>query len=341
MTAQPNIKVSDAFEGFILAKRAKNVVANTLYLYQWAHAFWQTRWGDLALAEVTPAHVRAWLLWLQGRDEGGPPAPVGDTGQPFSSSSIGIAYRNLRTFWRWCEAEDLIARSPMRNVEAPMVEETIPDCLTEDEAEHLLKCVRRNGDRNAFRDYLIHAFFMGTGVRLAELAGLDVDDVDLKAGYAKVFGKRRKERLVSLGAVLPLEIKRYLLKHRRAEDGERALFTNEQGRRLGKRGIQTLIVRDLKQYVSRSLVRAGPHTYRHTHITFRLRQTRDLKGTSLAAGHADTRTTERYTHLALRDVLNGQDGKPYSPMDTILRRRGHSGDSLRGDDAATTTPDTA
>jgi len=332
---QPNIKVFDAFDAFLLAKRAKNVVENTRYLYQWTMAFWHQRWGDLHLAEVTPGHVRSWLLWMQGQEqgEGAPPRALTADGQPLSSSSVYTAFRNLRTFWRWCELEELIVRSPMRNVEAPMVEEVIPDCLTEDEADSLLESVRRNGDRNAFRDYVIHFFFLATGVRLAELAGLSVTDVDLKAGYAKVFGKRRRERIVSLGVVLPLEIKRYLLKWRDPAEGEKALFLNEQGRRLGTRGVQELVIRDLKRYIGRPLNRIGPHTYRHTFVTLRLRQTRDLKGTSIAAGHTDTRTTERYTHLALRDVLHGQDGKPYSPMDMIVRRRStkdRKGDSLRG-----------
>jgi len=311
------ITTNDAFECFILAKRAKNVVPNTIYLYEWTHSFWQTRWGDLLLADITPNHVRTFLTWLQGRDNGDSPPPVSD----LSSASIYVAYRNLRTFFNWCEREDFLPRTPMRNVEPPMVEEKIPDCLTEEEAMHVLECVQKNGDRNSYRDYVIHLFFMSTGVRLNELVGLDIDDLDLRDGYAKVFGKRRKERIVSLGEMLPLEVKRYILKYRQPAPDEPALFVNEQGKRISARRIQEMIEGDIKRYVARPFNRPGPHAYRHTFITFRLRQTRDLKGTSIAAGHSDTRTTERYTHLAMRDVLNGADGKPYSPMDTIMRKK--------------------
>lgn len=335
------ILTSDAFEMFCMAKQSKRVSASTRMLYNYAMRFWQQRWGDLPLADVTANQVRTFLVWLIGEDEspGAPAAPLTEEGERLSGSTAHIIFRNLRTFWTWVEREQLVNRSPMINVEAPMVEKKVPDCLTEDEALNLLASVKRNGDRNSFRDYVIHLFFLATAVRLFELSNLTLDNVDLKIGYAKVYGKRRTERMVGLGKDLPLEIKRYLLKHRHAQPNERALFVNERGQRLGKRGIQVIITRDLKKYLGRDLNRTGPHTYRHTSITFRLRQTRDLKGTSIFAGHSDARVTEGYSHLAFEDVFTDGQGQPYSPTDSLLRKghRPKKGDSLRDSNPKPTT----
>lgn len=321
-TIQPNRSMSDAFEGFVLAKKGKRVTANTHYLYNWSHALWKQRWGEMDLSAVTAEHVRRFVVWLQGQDDGlgAPPAPATAQGGRLSSSSVHNIYRNLRTLFNWCAAEGLVDRSPMANVEAPIVEERLPSVLTEAEANNLLDCVLKSGDRNAFRDYVIHLFFLSTAVRLSELHSLNLDDLHLMEGYCKVFGKNRRERLVSLGEVLPVEIKRYLLKHRAAKQGEVALFTNERGQRLGRRGIQSIVSRDLRQHLNRTLSHTGPHTFRHTSITFRLRQTGDLERTRLAAGHRDVRITQRYTHLAQEDVLNGSDGQPWSPMDAVRRK---------------------
>ncbi len=328
MTTQLNIQMADAYDGFILAKRAKGLSASTIYLYEWTLHYWQQRWGKMTLGDVTAGHVRTWLIWLQGKDDF--PAPI-DQEKLLSSRSVHTHFRNLSAFWTWCEREELIERSPMTNVETPGFDEKIPDCLTEDEMQYLLRKVRGNEDRNAYRDYCIHLFFLATGVRLAELAGLSLNDVDLRNGYARVTGKGRKERMVSLGEVLPLELKRYTLKYRAAPPDEKALFVNERGARCGRSGIQEMIARDLKKYIPRKLTKTGPHTLRHTWFTLRLRQTKDLKGTSMAGGHTDTRVTERYVHLALNDFTRGEDGRAYSPVDSILRknRNGRKGDTLQ------------
>src|SRR3990172_2873532 len=309
-----SISFDDAFDTFLLAKRAENVTPGSIGVYEATRAFWDRRWPAMRLSDITADHVRQWLLWLQGEWQADIDAPT------IKSATVHIRFRNMRALFLWCEREDLIPRSPMRNVKAPIVEETIPDVLTEDEAELLLKKVKHNGDRHAFRDYCIHLTFLATGVRLSELVGLNIEHVNLKDGYAKVYGKGRRERIVPLGTRLPLELKRYMLKHRPSTES-RALFINDRGDRLEARGVQSLVIRDLVQYVKRTLNRIGPHTYRHTACTFRLRRTRDLKGTAEVMGHTTTRTTERYSHLSHNDVINNGGDQSYSPMDDILKSK--------------------
>jgi len=320
---QPNTKLTDAYHGYLLAQAAANVQPRYLILHRATRDVFIRRHGNLALAALAPEHIRTWLLWLQGKDEAcNVEPPHGRTGGALAGSTVDIHFRNFKAFLRWCEDEDLIARSPMRKVKRPKFDEVLPDALTEAEAAHLLEQVKGNGDRNAFRDYVILLFFLDTAVRLAELAELDLAHLNIETGYAKVMGKGRKERIVPLGLELRRDISRYLLRYRKPAAGETALFLNEYGFRLEKRGIQSMVIRDLKAHVARELVRRGPHTLRHTAATFNLRSTRDLKVTSMILGHSTTRTTERYSHLVGSDVLRNAEG---SPMDHVLRGRHNGG----------------
>lgn len=330
---QPNnpapapILLSTAFRSYVLSLQAANVVPKHVRQVERVRQQFTRRFGDLEIGSVTPDVIRRWLVWLAGQDEepGAPPAPPGQRGGPLSSSGVDGHFRTLKAFFNFCEREELIHRSPFHKVRRPKVEEKLPDALTELEVAHLLESVRTNGDRNAYRDYCLHLFFLDTGVRLSELAALTPDDLRLDEGYCKVMGKGRKERLAPMGLELRRAMSLYLLKHRRAAPGETALFTNEYGFRLNKETIQHIVTKDLKRYVARPLSRIGPHTHRHTYGTFDLREGGDLKATSLRLGHTTTRVTERYTHLTGTDVLRGRGG---SPIDQLLRtgRIGRNGD---------------
>lgn len=318
MTNQPNRNYSTMFAAYLLTQQARNLTRSYLTLLSLTRDYWVRRFGDMPIDEVTTDHIRIFLVWLQGQDDTSSiEPPRGAKGSGLSGSSVNIHYRNTKAFMNWLEDEELIGRSPMKKVKAPKYSEKLPEALTEGEAALLLQNVRTDGDPHAWRDYCIHLFFLDTCVRLQELSSLDLDDLNMEEGYAKVFGKGRKERLVPLGIELRRELTRYLLKHRAAAKGEQALFVNEQGFRFDRQGIRTMVVRDLKRYVPRTLAKCGPHTLRHTGITLKLRKTRDLKTTSLIAGHSTTRTTERYVHLVGADVLRDAAG---SAMDDLVRR---------------------
>lgn len=306
-----------AFEAWLLSQRARNLTQNYINLLGRTRDLWLRRWGDdQEIETITADQVRTFLLWLKGGDDGPAPAPLGNGGQKLSSATVNIHYRGLKALFRWLEDEELIGKSPVRKVKPPRVEEKLPEALTEAEVQELLKKVQESGDRNAWRDYCIHLFFCDTTVRLSELSHLDMAALNFDEGYARIFGKGRKERLVPLGVELRRDLRIYLLKHREAQKGEPALFTNEYGERFKPGGIRTMVVRDLVRYVPRKLVKCGPHTERHTAITLKLRKTRDLKTTSLIAGHSTTRTTERYIHLTGADVLRDAGG---SAMDDLVR----------------------
>jgi len=318
----------EAFRGYLLAQQARKVVPRYLDMLERTRDYFTKRMGDLLLSEITPEHIRRFIVWLQGEDDtaGAPPPPRSHkSGGNVSGAYVDIHFRNLRAFFRWSEDEELLVRSPMRKVKKPIYERTIPEALTEAEAADLLESVKTNRDRNAFRDYVIHMFMIYTGVRLAELVQLDVGDLDLETGYAKIRkGKGRKPRIVPMEIELRREVSRYQLRHRRAAPGEVALFVNEYGFRLEKRGVQSLVIRDLKRYISRPLVKRGPHTLRHTFTTLLMRATGNLKMVSMILGHTTTRVTEGYTHLVGVDVLRSVET---SPITNQLRSRNGRGAS--------------
>lgn len=325
MTIQP-MTVAQALEAFELAKGSEDVTEGTLRNYRWTLGLWANRWPGLMLGEIEPNHIRRFLLWLRGKDDEQP------TDKTISGATAHIHFRNIRAFLRWCIADGLISTDPLRNVKPPQVEEKIPDVLREHEAADLLRTVKGNDDRHAFRDYVIQFFFLQTGLRLAEMAALNLNDVHLRDGFVRVTkGKWRKQRLAPMGSLLPVEVKRYILKHRDAKLGETALFVNDYGERLQARGIQALVNRDIDRFVPRKLEKDGPHTYRHTACTFMLRQGMEIKRVSIVMGHSSVAVTERYTHLVWDDIINGQKPKSLEELLAGRRRRTPQAQSMNAE----------
>jgi len=308
---------TDAHRAYMLHLRAANMSTAYLALHTSTRDYWLARHGDCDLDAVTPDLVRMWLIWLQGKDTDGPPAPTGKRG-PLAGSTIDIQYRNLKAFVNWCIEEELITRNPMKRVPKPRYEKVLPESLTDEELVKLLNGVRNSGNVMAFRDYCIILMFVDTGVRLAEMAGINDDDLNLDAGYCKVMGKGRKERIVPLGLQLRRDLAKYRIKYRRPAAGETRLWLNEDNLGFEARGIQIMIKRHLEAHITRPLVKCGPHTLRHTFATLNLKITGDLKATSLIMGHTTTQVTERYTHLVGTDLLRNSEG---SPVDKLLGRR--------------------
>lgn len=319
MPSQLNTTVGEAFEMFMRAKSAENVAPRTIGNYQWTQGYWKNRLGNsFILSEVTPDTIRRFMLWLQGETQENIPAPK------MKSTTAHIHFRNLRALFNWCTAEELLSRTPMRNIKPPIVEELIPDALEEDEVVNLLEQMKGDGDRNSFRDYSIVLCFIATGVRLSEVSNLDLADVNWAKGTIKVMGKGRHERIVPMGALLAKELRKYVLQHRHANEGETALFVNEYGQRLLARGIQNMVIRDLKKYVSRKLNRTGPHTLRHTFGFLRDRHGENIRETQVIMGHSSVTTTEGYSRYNAMKMINGDipNGREsLSPVDRLIKPR--------------------
>jgi integrase/recombinase XerC len=207
----------------------------------------------------------------------------------------------LRSLYRYLVREGLSAANPARGVASPRRPKKLPTVLPEEEVAALVEAPEA-GAPLALRDRAFLELLYASGLRVSELTGLSLGDLDLAAGTVRVLGKRRKERIVPVGRRALEAIDRYLDQarpalaagpdHARAGD---ALFLNWRGGRLSARSV----ARALDKWVlAAGLPRhVHPHVLRHCFATHLLANGADLRGIQELLGHASLSTTQRYTHL--------------------------------------------
>lgn len=217
----------------------------------------------------------------------------------------------LKSFFNYLVFEGLIKDSPISNIEAPKLERKLPEVLTEDEINQLIKSVDLNhvfGQRNK----TIIEVLYGTGIRVSELVNLQLSNIFFKESILKVNGKGDKERFVPLGKIASTEIKTYInIRDRMKIDSKNTdiLFINRYGRKLTRSMIFKIITDTSKSIGLEKKI--SPHTLRHSFATHLLKNGADLRTIQLILGHESITTTEIYTHLDtfhLEEVL-----KKYHP----------------------------
>ncbi len=249
---------------------------------------------SLTAADFSPDNVRLYLgvLFQQG----------------VSRASAARKLAAIRTFARWLRREGIIEQDPSALAASPKREQTIPAHLSIDEMNRLLEMPDR-GTPLGRRDQAILELFYASGLRLSELVGLDLDDLNLNARVVRVLGKGRKERLVPLNQTAADAIRAYMADRAqmvrldgagraggaRGRGAEHPLFVNYRGQRLGARSIHRLV----RKYVAMCSARFGisPHALRHSFATHLLERGADLRGIQEMLGHARLSTTQRYTHV--------------------------------------------
>jgi integrase/recombinase XerC len=224
-----------------------------------------------------------------------------------------------RTFFRFLHLEDELPSDPTRGMRAPRAEKRLPGHLGEDDVTRLFRAAETLAGANTFfgtRDLVIMELLYGSGIRLAELHGLDVADLDLVSDQVKVRGKGRKERIVPLTRKAVTAVRRY--EPRRGEvlgsaprsasarsasargaaaaDGRRALLLSARGRRLSRRGIQTIVQEMLEEAALGSGL--SVHSLRHSFATHLLDAGADLMAVKELLGHVTLSTTRIYTHTS-------------------------------------------
>jgi integrase/recombinase XerC len=253
-------------------------------------------------ADVDVAVLRGWL---------------GHLARTHAPSSIARKIAAARGLFRHLHRRGEIAKSPAAQLSSPKVRRPLPTFLDVDAASEVMTAPR-DDVVEGLRDRGLLEVLYGSGLRVSELVGLDLDHVDLASsglGSARVIGKGNKERVVPLGSRSVTALRAYL--ERRAElergRGDRALFLSKRGRRISVRSVQVLV----RRYGTLGAGRADlhPHALRHTCATHLLDGGADLRAIQELLGHASLATTQRYTHVSVDHLM-----KVYDAAHPLARR---------------------
>jgi len=285
-----SLEALPAFERHLRAERGRSVHTVRAYLRDVETFLSEAGVGDDdGLREVSLADLRAWLGVLSRRGA--------------ARASIARTSASLRTFFGWLERTGRISTDPSLRLTAPSRHRTLPPVLAQRSATALLDVAEVAADdddpihlRNRAALELLYA----TGIRVGELVGLDVDDVDLASDVLRVVGKGDRERRVPFGVPARQAVTEWLTRGRPRLVGPQsgpALLLGRRGRRADQRQIRS-VVHDLLQHVP-DAPDLGPHGLRHSAATHLLEGGADLRMVQELLGHASLATTQIYTHVSV------------------------------------------
>ncbi len=206
----------------------------------------------------------------------------------------------LRAFFRFLTREGSLAANPARLATTPKTPKALPPVLSAEQANSLVDAAGREGSP---RDRVIFELLYGCGLRVSELAGLNLDDFDWSQRWIRVRGKGRKERLVPFGTKAAEALERYM--HARAGRGGQALLLNPRGGRLTGRSIERIVKRYAILFSADPSLH--PHSLRHAFATHLLSDGADLRAIQELLGHASLSTTQKYTQLSLKELMEVYD----------------------------------
>ena len=242
-----------------------------------------------AWAAVREEHLRRFVRELMGHDE---------------PASVSRKVAALRTFFNFLVNRHGFKENPAALLRAPRGRRHLPVYLEEEEVDQLLDI--EGVDELKLRDRAILELMYACGLRVSEVVGLDRENIDFAGGVVRVLGKGRKERLVPLGKIAARVLEKYLEKRGPArETAGAALFLNARGGRLSSRSVADLVRKyGLKAGIQKNLT---PHAVRHSFATHLLQNGADLRVIQELLGHSSLATTQRYTHIDVKRLLEVYD----------------------------------
>lgn len=220
-------------------------------------------------------------------------------GEGISARTIARHISSIRSFHQFLLREKLTDTDPTVHLEMPQIEQRLPKVLSIDEIDALISAPNREKPQG-IRDIAMLELLYGTGMRISELIGLNLDDVHLTMGFVRVFGKGGKERIVPLGKSAIHTLDQYLQIARFKLQGKYpktdAFFINQRGKRLTRQGCWKLLKEHAKNaHIEKEIT---PHTLRHSFATHLIENGADLRAVQEMLGHADISTTQIYTHIS-------------------------------------------
>ena len=245
------------------------------------------------LDSVTTANIRSFLISLKS--------------QGMSASSVARSLSSIKSFFKYLCQDKQLKNNPAIILETPKRWRKLPNVLTHEDVEKLLKGPDLNS-KLGLRDKAMFEILYASGLRVSELVSLKISQLNLEVGYLRTLGKGSKERIVPIGTLAKRAVENYLLNSRQAlissrKDGRKAdeLFLTRRGLGMTRQGFWKI----LKGYVVKVNIKASvsPHILRHAFATHLLERGADLRSVQQMLGHSDISTTQIYTHILGKRML--------------------------------------
>lgn len=238
-----------------------------------------------------------------------------------SKTTVSRKLATLRSFFSYLYQEGYVKINQPKLVPTPKAPRRLPNFLSVDDVFNLVQSPEGIG-LLPVRDRAILELLYSSGLRVSEVAGLNIDDLNIKEGMVKVRGKGKKERIVPVGNKAIDALKSYLIERRlfkkkkSISDSENALFLNREGGRLTDRQIRRIVVKYARAMGINGQI--GPHALRHTFATHMLLGGADLRVIQELLGHSSLSTTQKYTHLDIGHLIDVYDkAHPLADKDSL------------------------
>jgi integrase/recombinase XerC len=242
---------------------------------------------DAGVAAANAARLRRYSAWLSG--------------EGYAASTVSRRLASLRSFFRYLRRTGVVSADPTVGLRNPKQASRLPRLLRVDEVVRLLDAIPID-TMLGVRDRAMFETLYGGGLRVSELVGLNVADLDSEQELLRVLGKGRRERLCPIGPMALYWLSQWLRQRRCRNPLEKALFLNKRGTRLTTRSVGRLLEGHLVR--SGLLSTASPHTLRHSFATHLLDRGADLRSVQELLGHRKLTTTQIYTHVTQERMLD-------------------------------------
>ena len=280
-----NMEVVQLFKTYLDTEKGYSVHTSTSYIddmYTLIHFLDNEQFGDLLT--VSPRIARFYVASLH---------------EHYSPSSIARKISSIRSFYNFLMKETLMTSNPFRDVELPKKEKRLPKFIYPDEIESLFQSIDTSNPYGK-RNLLIMEFLYGTGVKVSELCGIELGDLDYGQGLVLIHGKGSKDRYVPIHENLVHLVREYVIMvredfYKRSDKNTKALFLNNKGTALSPRGVRLVVNKVIDN--SKENLKISPHTLRHTFATHLLNNGADLRSVQELLGHSHLSSTQIYTHV--------------------------------------------
>lgn len=288
----------DIYSTYLIKERNASPHTHKNYLADLRHFFQdhfdknpaQPRQGTIVLKSITTNVIREYIATLLDKHH---------------PASVARKLASMRSFFQFWIRQGGMETNPAKEVSTPKIPKRVPKFLSVDETYQLLD-LPKGEDLLSRRDKAVMELIYAAGLRVSELVGLNVLDVDQVERKVRVIGKGDKERIVPVTEKARDAVDRYLeLRGSVSKEGEKALFVNRRGGRLTARSVERMV----RKYMRDADInkRVTPHVLRHTFATHLLGQGADLRGIQELLGHASLSTTQKYTHVSVDQLMETYD----------------------------------